>query len=112
MPAPRYKPAFPELAAELARTGTSNIELAERAGCSVGSITHIIRGRMNPSDAMRERIAAALQWQHEVDALFRLSDDHSRLLAAAKAAVDEAPPLPEQVVRALVCRKGGAKDAA
>lgn len=56
----RPPPRFPELAAELARRGWTTTELGQAAGYSAGSVSHAIRGHLDPSPKMKQRIADAL----------------------------------------------------
>lgn len=60
MPGPAGPPVYPELAAELARRCLQHRDLAERVGIAPQTVSHIIRGRLRPSVALRQRIAAEL----------------------------------------------------
>ena len=75
---------FPELAAELARRGMKQPELAHAVDIAPGTVSAIIYGRTHPSDALRARIATVLD--RDVAELFALNDDVRRLIDAAVAA--------------------------
>ena len=74
---------FPELAAELARRGMKQPELAHAVDIAPGTVSAIIYGRTHPSDALRARIATVLD--RDVAELFTLNDDVRRLVDAAVA---------------------------
>jgi transcriptional regulator with XRE-family HTH domain len=65
--APR-PPHYPEVAAELARTGTTTADLSHVVGCHSGHLSQIIRGHAKPSKALKQRIADALG--RPIDELF------------------------------------------
>jgi len=79
MPAPTRRPFYPELSAELARQGLSHTELAAAADCAPGTLTHLLRGRMRPSPALRARIAEALR--RDEQELFTVDEDAVRAAA-------------------------------
>jgi len=81
MTAPSSAPTYPELAAELARTGRSYADVARAAGCAAGTLTHVVRGRLRPSADLRHRIAAAVD-RDEAE-LFALAPDVQRLIDMA-----------------------------
>jgi transcriptional regulator with XRE-family HTH domain len=74
-------PVYPELAAELARQGINAADLGRRIGRSSQTISQIVRGRLRPSDELRNRIADQLG--RPADELFRLHPDIERLVDLA-----------------------------
>lgn len=83
MPTVARPPAYPELAAELARAGITHPDLARRIGCSAPTISKIVRGWLAPSDDLRCRIADALG--RSADDLFAVDDNVRRLVDQAVA---------------------------
>lgn len=59
---PKYQrpPAYPELAAELARRGLHQRSLAAKVGCTPETVSQVVRGQLVPSPGLRRRIAVAL----------------------------------------------------
>jgi transcriptional regulator with XRE-family HTH domain len=104
-------PVYPRLAAELASRGVTRAKLAKATGTSPGHISEVIRGKAEPSAALMQKMARALDV--DVDELFALNADLARLaeIAAAErlwtdadvteAADLEHPPGPEVVARVM-----------
>jgi transcriptional regulator with XRE-family HTH domain len=104
---------YPELAAELARRDIAHATVADAVGCSTAVISQIIRGRVNPSTGLRQRIADYLGV--DVDTLFtenplvvELTEYARRRVAetCAEQGVDVAPP--ENVRDVVAAMIGGA----
>jgi transcriptional regulator with XRE-family HTH domain len=60
---------YPELAAEIARTGIPRYQIAAAAEIAGGVLSEIIIGRRSPSPAQRARLATVLERPEKV--LFR-----------------------------------------
>jgi transcriptional regulator with XRE-family HTH domain len=69
VPKPTRPPAFPELAAELSRRDIRHGDLAAQVEVVTGIISKVLRGRVEPSHALRERIASVLD--RPAEELFR-----------------------------------------
>ncbi len=61
MPKAKYPLVHPRLQARIAELDRPLAEVALRAGCAAASITHVVRGRLRPSDALKVRLAEALE---------------------------------------------------
>ena len=71
-------PAFPELAAEMARLGKTGAELAKDWGIAPATPSAIVRGLYMPSMALRRRIAE--YFDASVDVLFAPHPEIQRLI--------------------------------
>lgn len=66
-------PRYPELAAEIARTGIPRYRISAEAGMPPTALSDIISGRRPPSPEQRARLAAVLERSESI--LFRESVD-------------------------------------
>ena len=78
-------PARPAFAATIALSGRTYADLASAVGCTPATVGRIVNGTVQPSAALRARLAAALGVD-DVDGLFALSAPLQRLVDEAIAA--------------------------
>lgn len=106
-------PARPVLAAAMAMSGYTNRSIAERVGCTSETVGRIVRGIVNPSQGLRERIADVLGVTN-VDGLFALSASVQRLVdGALEAGIDPASDgSADRLVEVLMSASSGRRSGA
>ena len=100
---------YPELAAELARQDITHTGLAAAVGCSPTAISHIVRGRLRPSDELRQRIADHLGG--DIDQLFAENELVHRL-ANSRTAQGLSETITDQAVLRRIVTLAGDRNAA
>lgn len=79
---PKPAPAYPEFAAAIARAGVRQEDLASAVGVARPVISKIVYGYVCPTEALRQRLAEALDVD-DVEALFQLAPDIQYLIDRA-----------------------------
>ena len=78
-------PARPTLAAVIAARGRTYVDLGRAVGCAPETIGRAVKGTVQPSAALRARLAAVLGVE-DIEALFALSEPIQRLVREATTA--------------------------
>lgn len=101
---------YPNLAAEIARQDVQHVTLAADVRCNPQTISHILRGRVRPSQDLRQRLADRLGV--DVDLLF-VENPQIRHLTESRTEQGLSPTITDpRILRRIVTLAGGGHDAA
>ena len=101
---------YPNLAAEIARQDVQHVTLAADVGCNPQTISHILRGRVRPSQDLRQRLADRLEV--DVDVLFAENPAIAQLVGS-RVEQGLSPTITDpRILRRIVTLAGGGPDAA
>lgn len=99
---------YPELKADLVSRDIPHATLAAEVGCATQTISHILRGRVNPSSKLRQRIADYLE--RDVDELWTENTQVRHLTESRTAQGHPATITDPAILRRAVTLAGGGHD--